>query len=67
MALFELTEAEAKVCALVAKGYELHQIAELESRSLHTIRTQLKSIFSKTHCSKQSQLVSVVLNSPAVS
>lgn len=64
--LFGLTETEAKVCALIAKGYELQQIAELESRSLHTIRTQLKSIFGKMHCSKQSQLVSMVLSSPAV-
>lgn len=65
MNIFGLTEAEAKVCQSIVQGYDPQQIAEKDSRSSHTVRSQLKSIFSKLGCSKQIQLCSIILNSPA--
>lgn len=63
--LFDLSEAEARVTAAVALGESPQQIAEASGHSIHTIRTQLKAAFQKTGTSRQSELVSLVLTSPA--
>lgn len=65
--LFGLTDSEARVAADIAAGLEPAHIAKRHNRSPHTIRTQLKSVFSKTGCSRQSQLTALVLQSPATS
>lgn len=40
-------------------------IAKRHQRSPHTVRSQLKSVFTKTRCRRQSQLAALVLQSPA--
>jgi len=64
-ALFGLTPAEARLVLLLVAGHTLSQIAERLCISIHTARTQLKRIFSKTTTHSQSELVATVLASPA--
>lgn len=59
--LFKLTPAEAKLAAALACGETLTEFSDRHRVSVHTVRTQLKSIFSKTGTSRQSELVSLLL------
>ena len=65
MQLFELSEAEARVAAGIAKGLSPQQIADNHFLSVHTVRTQLKSTFQKTGTMRQSELAKLMLTSPA--
>ncbi len=62
---YGLTSAEADVAELLAQGKELKEIAKQNRVSLHTVRNQLKSIFTKTNTSRQAELVSCLLSGPA--
>lgn len=48
--------------ALIAQGKKAKDTALLRGTSIHTVRTQLKSIFRKTGLSSQGQLISLVFN-----
>jgi DNA-binding CsgD family transcriptional regulator len=63
--LFALTAAEARAAAMVARGNNPTDIARLCNISVHTARSQLKTIFRKTGTSSQSRLTSLILGSPA--
>ena len=63
--LFHLTPAEAQVAVLLAQGLNVDAIAEFTGRQANTVRSQLKSTFTKTGVHSQSQLVSMLLSSPA--
>ena len=63
--LYGLTEAEARLAAGLARGKNLEEVCGFYNISYHTGRSQLKSIFSKTGTSRQTELVSLILNSPA--
>ncbi len=65
MALFGLTRAEARVAGALAEGRSLEEVSERFRLSKQTVRTQLKSVFFKTGTSRQSELVRLVLTSPA--
>ena len=54
---FELTAAEIEVIRLLADGQNAGQIAETRNTSLHTVRTQIKSILAKTRLESQLDLV----------
>jgi pimeloyl-ACP methyl ester carboxylesterase/DNA-binding CsgD family transcriptional regulator len=56
--LFGISPAEARLLHLLCKVGNLSQSAELLSVSVHTARTQLKSIMGKTGISSQVALVS---------
>ena len=56
--LFGISPAEARLLHLLCKVGNLNQSAELLSVSVHTARTQLKSIMGKTGISSQVALVS---------
>ena len=45
---FELTDAEAQVAIYISKGYSPADIADMRDTSLHTVRTQIKHLLSKT-------------------
>lgn len=60
MQRYGLTDTEARLAADIALGLELKTIAARDHRSIHTLRTQLKSVFLKTQCSRQSQLAALV-------
>ena len=57
----ELTPAEAELAALLARGIALKAAAKHRGISYETARTQLKSLFQKTGCRKQGQLVALLL------
>jgi DNA-binding CsgD family transcriptional regulator len=55
--LFDLTPAELSVARGLANSKTLNEIATAHNRSIATVRNQLKSIMSKTGCSRQVELV----------
>lgn len=57
---YGLTQAEGDIAAAFALGASLGEIAERRCNSVHTVRTHLKSIFSKTGTHRQSQLVALL-------
>ncbi|WP_168733037.1 LuxR C-terminal-related transcriptional regulator [Aliigemmobacter aestuarii] len=58
---FGLTMAEVEIVQAITLGLPLKDIAEARGRSVETVRTQLRSILSKTETHSQSELVRVVL------
>jgi len=58
---FGLTPAEVEIVRGISQGLPLKDIAEARGRSLETVRTQLRSILSKSETHSQSELVRVVL------
>jgi len=63
--LYGLTPTEAVVTTELVNGNSLESISYKNHVSLNTVRTQLKSIFTKTGTSRQGQLVSLVMRSVA--
>ena len=58
--LFDLTPAEAKLSKLLAEGRSLRKISDESERSIHTLRTQVKAILSKTNTRSQLELVALL-------
>ncbi len=58
---YQLTKAEGEVCQLLVEGNATSVIAEIRSVSPETIKTQVKSIFRKTACTRRSDLIRLVL------
>ena len=63
--LWGLTPAEAALACAIAEGKSLSEIASDRSVTMDTIRGQWKSIRQKTGARTQSQLVRLLLTSPA--
>jgi DNA-binding CsgD family transcriptional regulator len=61
--LFDLTPAEARIARGVAVGKTVDQVANEAGLAAGTIRHQLKSVFSKTGVSRQSDLVGILAGS----
>lgn len=59
---FKLSQAEGRLLHLLCKVGNLNQCAELLSVSIHTVRTQLKSIMAKVDVNSQVQLVSQAMS-----
>jgi DNA-binding CsgD family transcriptional regulator len=62
-ALFDLTPAEARIAGLIAEGQTVDSITSTLSVSANTVRTHLKSIFSKTGVGRQAELVTLLSTS----
>jgi DNA-binding CsgD family transcriptional regulator len=62
--LHGLTRAEAHLAVLLAEGGHLDEVARRLNISMHTARTHLKRIFSKTNTERQIDLVRLLLNPP---
>jgi DNA-binding CsgD family transcriptional regulator len=60
--LFGLTPAECRVALLLSDGHATAKIADMVGVTSHTVRSQIKSIFSKTGVSRQSELIRLLLN-----
>ena len=58
---FRLTPAEARIAIGIARGAPLSDIADLHGITVQTARTQLKSVFSKTHTNRQAQLAVLLM------
>lgn len=63
--LFSLTDAEAGLAVALCSGRTLDDIARERAVSLNTLKTQLRSVFAKTGTNRQTELVSLLLASPA--
>lgn len=63
---YNLTHAEAKLAKSMANGCHcLSEAAKDLGVSTHTVRSQIKSIFHKTHTSSQLELIKKVLSLPS--
>ncbi|MGE8540702.1 MAG: helix-turn-helix transcriptional regulator [Acinetobacter sp.] len=60
--LYQLTPREIQVCMHFFQGLDLAEIAEVSHLTLSTVRTYLKQIYLKTHCSSQSELMKLLMN-----
>ncbi len=58
---FGLTPAEAEIVQALTQGLPLKEVAEARGRSLETVKTQVRSILSKTGTHAQPELVRVVI------
>jgi DNA-binding CsgD family transcriptional regulator len=58
---YGLTPAEIRLATALAAGDELRDIADRHSISLHTARSQLKALMSKTATRRQSELVALLI------
>lgn len=58
---FKLSKAEARVAKLLAEGLAPRTIADRLHVSIHTVRSQLQSIFQKTDTCRQAELTSLLL------
>ncbi len=65
-AIFGLSATEAIIAKHIASGKTLAQYCEAHGVTTHTVRSQLKSIFSKTNTHSQSELSNKILTSPAI-
>jgi DNA-binding CsgD family transcriptional regulator len=64
--LYSLTPAEARLAAILVQGKSVAMAAAELHVTQNTARTHLKHIFEKTGAKRQSELVQLLLNSPAV-
>lgn len=64
--MYRLTAAESKIAVILAQGGSLNAVCETLAITQNTARTHLKRIFSKTETGRQSELVKLVLSSPAI-
>lgn len=63
--LFGLSEAEAMLSIALCSGKTLDEVAIERGTTMNTIKSQLRNIFTKTGTKRQSELVSLLLASPA--
>lgn len=59
--LYELTAAEARLAVKLAGGSRLSDAAAELGVSIHTARSQLRQVFTKTSTSRQTELLRVLL------
>jgi len=59
--VYGLSPKEANVAVALANGFSIDEISKNSSRSIHTIRTQLKNIFQKTGATSQGQLIKLLI------
>ncbi len=65
-AKYQLSRAETQLAeTLLSDCHTLNNAAEHLGVSKHTVRAQIKSIFSKTGCSSQVELIKKILTSPS--
>ena len=60
MALFDLTQREADVAALIGEGFTNERAAHELAISLYTVKQHLKVVFSKMGVDRQSDLVALI-------
>ena len=63
---YGLTAAEARLTMVLLEGHSLKEGADLCGVTRNTAKSQLQSIFSKTHVGRQAELVKLLLTSGGV-
>lgn len=61
--IFELTDAETRLCLYLSEGLHLDEIAERMDLKVSTVRVYLKSVFEKTGAHRQQDLLSLMWKS----
>ncbi len=64
--IFGLTPAETRLVEHLLKGESLNEIAEHVRVSRETLRSQLRSLFTKTQTRRQAELIARLLGSVSV-
>ncbi len=59
--LYGLTPSESEICRLLAQGAHGKEIAQMRNVTPETVRTQIKTLLSKTRTRSRSQLVRLAL------
>jgi len=59
---YGLTPAECRVALLLGDGHAPRKIAEMVGVTDNTVRSQIKSIFSKTGVKRQGELIRLLLS-----
>ena len=59
MAEYRLTQAEIRLVLALERGHRLGDFAAANGLSMHTVRSHLRSIFSKTNTHRQHELVAL--------
>ena len=62
--LFDLTPTEARVARALGEGMTIEAVAATHAVAIHTVRNQLRSIFSKTGVKRQADLVGLLKGAP---
>ena len=65
-ALYKLTPAESRVLKQLLQQKSTHEITYCLQVSMSTLRTQMRSLFAKTHTKNQSELVRFCLSHPII-
>ncbi len=63
--LFSFTQAELNIAVLIFKGLSIRQVSEQTSRSEHTVRSCLKTVYHKAGVNRQAELVAKIASSMA--
>ncbi len=63
--VYSLSESEAALLLGLVQGETLAEIAQQRDVTIHTVRAQLKSVFTKTDTKRQAGLIKKVLTGPA--
>lgn len=63
---FGLSQAELQIAECLVEGADIPSIAQRRSSSVNTVRTQVKTLMSKTGVSSQTELVRLLLSLNAV-
>ena len=58
--VFGLTKSEARLASGLLCGQSLEEIAAANDVSLGTVRSQIKTVFAKTHTHRQAELVGLL-------
>ncbi|MEJ2392941.1 MAG: helix-turn-helix transcriptional regulator [Gammaproteobacteria bacterium] len=64
VAIYRLTESEAKITSLLCAGLTLAEISEQLRLTLNTVKTHLKAAFQKTGTRRQAELVNLINSGP---
>lgn len=60
--IYKLSPTEKDIIILISEGYSPYDIAKIRSRSIETIRTQIKQIMQKIGVNKLNAIVIQVFN-----
>lgn len=63
---YGISKVEAEVLKCLAEGMSLKEIAAQRNVTIHTVRSQVKSIMNKTDTTRQSELIRLVHSGPAI-
>lgn len=63
-AIFGITPAEARILRQLLDGHTIKEIHDRQKISVNTIKTHMKNLFSKLGCTRQSELIRLVLTHP---